>query len=175
MIGLGASAERPPRESAGAQFTAYIDRRWRLGENWAAQIGVVHYDSPWNAWSNEVRYNELNAAIGFRGRWRWAIALSPDTTAVDGLWTVRKGFAANTEITFHQPLGGRLAADIGLGYANRERISGGRHAYGNAGLSYAIEDFYIYSSVVWTTSRTFSYTAAPDPGARWVNSLAWSF
>ena len=45
VIGLGGSAERPPRRSASAQVSAYIDRRWQLNEDWAAKVGAIHYDS----------------------------------------------------------------------------------------------------------------------------------
>ena len=44
VIGLGGTAERPPRRSATAQVTAYIDRRWQLNEDWASKVGAIHYD-----------------------------------------------------------------------------------------------------------------------------------
>jgi uncharacterized protein (TIGR02001 family) len=175
VVGLGATAERPPWQSAGAQFTAYIDRRWRLDQDWVAKVGVIHYESPWNDRSDLLRYNELNAAIGYRGRWRMTIALSPDTAGIHGRGQVSRGFAASAEMTFHQPIVGRLAADIGVGYASLERISNRNYSYGNAGLSYGIGDVYFYTAFLWTNRSFNSYAAMTDPGSRWVTSVIWSF
>ena len=172
--GLGASAERPQYQSAGAQFTLYLDRRWQLDEDWSAKLGLMHYESPWNVWRDELNYNELTAAIGWRGRWRASLALSPDTPGVFSYLGAQTGFAAAAELSYRQPLAGRLAADFGLGYA---RLDAARldYAYGNVGLSYGIGNVYLYTSLLWATPDAAQYNTGSQKRRRWVTSVVWNF
>lgn len=175
LVGIGASAERPPGQSAAARITAYLDRRWQLDESWAAKVGAVHYDSPWNRYSDTLRYNELNAAIGFRGRVRVSFAVSPDYPGTYIGNRARSGVAAWTDLTFQQPLVGRLGLDVGFGYADLERTGWHNHRYGNAGLHYGVGDVYVYLARIWTDPIQEPYPASAQPHARWVTSLIWSF
>ena len=180
VIGLGASADRPPRQSAGTRFNFYIDRRWRLGEDWAAKLGVARYDSPGNDYRALVRYDELNAAIGWRGRWRASIAVSPD---VAGSWNrvYRHGPAAWLELDYHQPLAGRFALDIGAGHAWLDEAGLADYNYGSAGLGYGIGDVHLYAARQWNDRAHLPYgamSAAWSPmlePSEWVVSALWVF
>jgi hypothetical protein len=192
--GIGVSQERPPFQSDGAQFTLYLDRRWQIDEDWAAKLGVVHYESPWNVWRDELNYNELTAAFGWRGRWRLSLALSPDTPGVFTFNGANTDFAATAELSYHQTLHGRLAADLGVGYARiRNAVEldydpgdprGGRrggervdlsYGYGSAGLSYGLGDVYVYSSLLWSSPGALQYNTGSKDRTRWVTTLVWSF
>lgn len=174
VAGLAAAAEHPPMQSAGARLTAYLERRWQLGPAWAAAIGAAHHESPWNDHASHVRYDEIHAAIGWRGRWRASIAVSPNTTAyAEGL--ARDGVAVWTGLSFRQPLHGRLAADFGLGYADLSRVGVASYRYGNAGLGWGVGDVYLHLSWLHTDGAEDAYAGGSDPGSRWVASAMWRF
>lgn len=175
VVGLGATEERPPLQSAGAQLTAYVDRRWRVGENWVARIGIVHYESPWNVYREARRYDELGAAIGYRGRWSASIAVAPRVSGLSPRGRPQRGMATFLESNVHQPIAGRLAADFGIGYADYQRIDQRDYAYGSAGLRYGFADVYLFAALVWTNPAPQLYGLRPDPRRRWVASVVWSF
>jgi uncharacterized protein (TIGR02001 family) len=183
-FGVAATQERPRFQSSGAQITLYADRHWQLDDDWSAKIGVVHYESPWNVWRNELRYNDLTAAIGWRGRWRLSVALSPDMPGVISAFGTKKGFAATTELSYTQPIRGRLGANAGLGYTHldagdldlRYGSTGLSYGYGSAGLSYGVGDVYIYTSLLWSSSDASRYTTTgARDHTRWVTTVIWSF
>jgi hypothetical protein len=174
LAGLSAAAEHPPGQSAGARITAYLERRWRLDPDWAAGIGIAHHESPWNDFARNVRYDEVHAAIGWRGRWRASIAVSPNTTAYEG-WLVRDGLAVWSALSFHQPLYGRLAADFGVGYADLSRLGVASYHYGNAGLAWGVGDVYLHLTWLHTGGADDAYAAGSDPGSRWVATAMWRF
>lgn len=189
IAGIGASQERPPFQSAGAQLTLYLDRRWQLGEDWSAKLGVVHYESPWNVWRDDLSYNELTAAIGWRGRWRLSLTLSPDTPGMLTPSGMGSDAAATAELSYRQPIRGRLAADFGIGYtrvrnaielsyqdySRRTQTADLRYGYGSAGLVYGVGDVHIYSALLWASSAARHYSVGSNERARWVNTLVWSF
>lgn len=175
IIGLAASAERPRDQQAGAQLTAYVDRRWRLNEDWSAKLGAVHYQSPWNRWSDRMRYNELTAAIGWRGRWRLALSISPDSPGLTADWEVRRDFVAYVESSYQQRLVGPWSMHVGVGHADLRRVSDRSGAYASAGLGYARGGAQIFSTLFWTDRDAQAYATPPDQGMRWVTSLVWSF
>lgn len=180
VVGLGGSAERPPGQSAAAQVAAYVDRRWQLDEDWAAKVGAVHYDSLGNARGGHFSYDEINAAIGYRGRWRASIALSPNAGIPYAARYRRSGFGAWAELVFQQPIADRLSADIGVGYADMEQNGARNYRYGSVGLSYRAGDAYLYLTRIWTSPYIGvypgkPYAANPSPGARWVVSVIWNF
>ena len=240
VIGLGGSAQRPPRRSASAQVSAYIDRRWQLNEDWAAKVGAIHYDSAGQGCPSAVSagdgmdaggrathgavagcagtaagqgcpsavsagdgmdaggrathgavagcagtagrysYDELNAAIGYRGRWRASIALSPNAGASYAARQVRSGFGAWAELTYHQPIVDRFSADIGIGYAELTQRGVRNYRYGSAGFSYRVGDAYLYLARVWTSPLIGAYpdnpySATSPVRARWIASVIWSF
>lgn len=176
VAGVGASAERPPFQEAGAQLQWYADRRWQIDDDWSAKIGVVHYDSPSNVWRKELDYNELTAAIAWRGRWRLTVALSPDTPGVfEYPHKTRIGYAASAELSFTQPLVGRLAMNAGLGYYDLRRVTDVGYGYGSAGLSYGIGDVYVYTSLLWIDAAARHYAMDSNERTRWVTTVVWSF
>lgn len=180
IVGVGASAERPPMQEAGAQLTAYVDRRWQFGDDWSAKAGLVHYDSPSNLWRRELDYNELTAAVAWRGRWRLSVALSPDTPgpfAYRGGKT-KIGFAAATELGYQQPIAGSLSANAGIGYYDLQHVDGHGYRYGSVGLSYGVGDVMLYTSVLWTGAGADRYELDPSAATarkRWVTTVVWSF
>jgi len=178
VAGVGASSERPPFQEAGAQLQWYADRRWQIDDDWAAKVGVVHYDSPSNVWRKELDYNELTATIGWRGRWRLALTLSPDTPGAygsdDGETPI--GYAASVELGYSRPLVGRLGFNAGLGYYDLHRVADLGYGYGSVGLSYGIGDVYVYSSLLWAETGLNNYSfAADEPRTRWVTTVVWTF
>ncbi len=182
VVGLAGSAERPPRQSASAQITAYLDRRWQLDADWAAKIGAIHYDSPGNTRGANLSYDELNAAIGYRGHWRASIALSPNASATYRGMPVGRGLGVWTELTYHQPIRDRLFADIGFGYADLTHKGVRNYRYGSAGLGYRVGDAYIYLTRIGTSPSIRAYQGSPYgyrdnslAPARWVASVIWSF
>jgi uncharacterized protein (TIGR02001 family) len=191
VIGLGGTAERPPRRSASAQVTAYIDRRWQLNEDWASKVGAIHYAGAGQGCPSAVSagcartagslsYDELNAAIGYRGRWRASIALSANAGASYAARHVRNGFGAWAELTYHQLIADRFSADIGIGYADLTQRDVRNYRYGSAGLSYRVGDAYLYLTRLWTSPfigvyPDNPYSATSPSRARWVASVIWSF
>lgn len=189
VAGIGASQERPAFQSNGAQFTLYLDRRWQLGEDWSAKLGVVHYESPWNIWRDELDYNELTAAVGWRGRWRLNLALSPDTPGVFTANGAGTDVAAAAELSYHQPIRGRLAADVGIGYTRirnaielaypgdprRTQAADLSYGYGSVGLGYGVGDVHMYSALLWATPAALQYSIGSKERTRWVTTLVWSF
>lgn len=181
VIGAGAGAERPEHEAAAAQIVVYADRHWQFGEDWAAKVGVAHYEEPWSYWRKELRYDELNFALGYRGRWSASLALTPNRTAVYSFTDPeRKGFAAWAEMTFRQPIIDRLAADFGVGYAHLARSGDRNYRYASAGLRYGIGDVDLYLARTWSDAAPSYYWwedgGTPRPGrARWLVSAVWSF
>ncbi|MFI4969080.1 MAG: TorF family putative porin [Lysobacterales bacterium] len=184
VVGIGASSERIHHRAPGAQLTAYLDRRWQVDGDWAAKVGAVHYDSPAEA-TGRRHYDELNAAIGWRGRWQAILALSPDMYGPYHPYAQpRHGVAVWAETTWHQPLAARLAFDAGVGYADLERIQAHSYGYANLGLSYGVGDTHLYVSRIWTgptaaTQTDTVYYRGDTPVApvhsHWVASLIWAF
>lgn len=174
VAGIAGSHERPPFQSPGAQLTVYLDRQWQVDEDWSAKLGLVHYESPWNVWRDELNYNELTAAIGFRGRWRLNLALSPDTPGVFTAQGAPTGFAAAVELNFSTPLRGGLGANAGVGQAHL-RAAGLDYTYASAGLSYRLGDVHLYASWLWATPGSLRYNTGASERARWVGTLLWTF
>jgi uncharacterized protein (TIGR02001 family) len=181
VVGVGASAERPPGYSAASRVVLYADRRWRIDDDWAAKIGIAHYDSLPDRGGIYASYTELNATVGYRGKWRMTVAASPDVSSY-AYWRVRSGLAAWAEASLHQPLAGRLSLDAGAGYAYFSQTTARSHAYGSLGLSYGVGDTYFYVSRIWRERMTWTfvdgeeqYTFYLPAQARWVGSVVWSF
>jgi hypothetical protein len=130
--------------------------------------------------AGSLSYDELNAAIGYRGRWRASIALSPNAGASYAARHVRNGFGAWAELTYHQPIADRFSADIGIGYADLTQRDVRNYRYGSAGLSYRVGDAYLYLTRLWTSPfigvyPDNPYSATSPSRARWVASVIWSF
>lgn len=174
VAGVGASREKPAFQQQGVQYTFYLDRRWQVDEDWSAKLGLIHYESPHNVWQSELNYNELTAALSWRGRWRLALALSPDTPGIFSYLGAATGFAASAEVSYRQPLYGRLAADFGLGLAHLHKAELD-YAYGSAGLSYGIGNFNIYTSLLCASPGALRYNTGSNERSRWVTTLVWSF
>jgi hypothetical protein len=202
VVGLAAGAERPYGHSPGARLVAYLDRHWRIDADWSAKAGLAHYDSPWSDERAWRRYDEINAALGFRGRWRASIAVSPNAAGYGGQayagGAPRTGWAAWAELTLHQPLGGPVAAELGVGRAHFARTDGADYTYGNAGVSCVVGAAHVYVAHLWMRAEPRphapagpwpwpydggaepyaaapAYHAAPASKRRWVASLTWSW
>jgi hypothetical protein len=180
--GVAAGAVHLPGRARDAQLSLYLDRRWQLDEDWSAKLGAVHYDALHHGREDGLRYDELDAAIGYRAFWRASIAWSPNATDMYFGGSGKTHRAVWVETTFHRPLVGRLSADLGLGIARPDGPGQRTYRYGSVGASYGIGDVYFYASRIWTDSLTWSfqylgqtYTATSPSEARWVGSLVWSF
>ena len=183
IVGVQATGEHPQEQSRGAQIGLHVDRRWRVGEDWTAQIGLVHYESPRNEWATELRYNEASARLGWRGRLSVAFAHVPDLPWFDPSSGFRRGRASYVEAGFHQPLAGRLALDLGLGHADLRDVRPLRprglplrdYRYASAGLRYGIGDVFLYATLIHANPPAADYFGNTEPRTRWVGALVWSF
>lgn len=170
---------REGSDSALEQVAVRIDRRWQIDADWSARAGVAHYEEPWNFWSRQLRYDELSAALGFRGRWSLSLALSPNRPAVYTRYRYeRSGVAIWSELTFRQPVVDRLAADVGLGYAALSHSGDRDYGYISTGLSYGIGDVDLYLAHVWTDAAKPRYWWDFEGRAvrsRWLATVIWNF
>ena len=182
IVGLGANAIRAPSGRSDTQLTAYLDRRWRLDEDWSAKLGLIHYE-PMRAGNRAgFQYDELNAALGWRGRWLLAFAWSPrvgnayigDPAGYNGWMRI--------ETTWRQPLGAGFSMDLGLGHAHPSGTPPHDYRYANLALNAAIGDVYLSINRIWTGPLRFRYEALDPPfeftfpaRQRWVGSVAWVF
>ena len=181
VAGVGLSAARPPGESSVTRAVLYADRRWRINEDWSAKVGVAHYDSFPSRDGVYESYNELNSMIGYRGKWRFSVAVSPDVSSY-AYWRIRRGLAVWSEASLHQPLVGRLSLDAGAGYAYFRETAAQSYAYGSLGLSFGTGDAYFYLSRIWRQKMTWTldldgeqYDFSLQAKSSWVGSIVWSF
>ncbi|QBB70277.1 hypothetical protein ELE36_07820 [Pseudolysobacter antarcticus] len=180
IVGAGATAERTMWQSAAAQITLYINRRWLLKDDWATSVGIVHYESPWDVYRDNLRYDELNGAISYGAHWRASLAISPNSPGLLYGPNARSNAAAWAELSYHQALIDRLSADIGVGYADLQQTVFHSYSYGSAGLNYGVGDVAFYLTRVWTSRPTElnpqnPYPAISRTSARWTASVVWSF
>lgn len=191
VAGVAASRVHLVGRSANVQWSAYVDRRWQFGQDWSAKAGATHYDAARRAGIDGLRYDEVNAAIGYRGRWRASIAFAPNATDVyyrgklppaPGL-PMRRYRAYWLESTMHQPLGdGRFAIDAGAGIAFPGGDHNSRYRYGSIGLRWQLGDAAIYATHVWTGAIRWrvewlgqTYEMALPPRSAWVGTILWAF
>ena len=181
IAGVGATAQRPPHQSAAAQLTAYLNRRWRWDDDWSGYVGVMHYASPWDRWRSSLRYDELTLAATYRGSWRASVSLSPNGPSPFFASTAQHGLDAWSEVNFHQALRGAFGLDAGVGYAHLRPSGLSDYAYASAGLSYAIGDTVAYVSRVWSSNEgaypknIYASAGADEHQAHWTATLVWSF
>ncbi len=181
VAGVGASSVEPRYRPSNTQLTLYLDRRWQIDEDWAAKMGVIHYDAARRITRPELRYDELNAAIGFRGRWRALIAWSPNASGLYADPHTARSSSAWLESSFHQPVFADLSADLGIGFAD----PGGparNYRYASFGLNARVGDVYTYLTRIWTSPLTRSYAIGPvyyeyttPTREEWVGAIVWSF
>ena len=182
-LGLGALTERPPFQSRGAQLNLYLDRRWRLDEDWLLRGGLVHYESPWNLWNDELRYTEVSAGLGWRGRWSLTLGHTPNLPAVDRPARYQRGRATWTETAWRQPFGGRFVLDVGLGYGDIRGIDYRRrpleplrdYAYASLGLGCSIGPIFLHAIASRASRPAAGYLGNPGPRARFAASAVWTF
>lgn len=182
-LGLGAVTEHPPFQSRGAQLNLYLDRRWRLGEDWLLRAGLVHYESPWNLWNDELRYDEASIGLGWRGRWSLVASHAPDLPFVQRPGRYGRGRATWVETGWHQPLGRGFALDLGLGHADIRGIHYDRpplvglrdYAYASAGLGWALGDVHLHAVVAHASRRGADYLGNGAPRTRLAVSASWAF
>lgn len=190
IAGAGASRVQLAGRSPNAQLALYVDRHWQLDNDWSGKIGVMHYDAARDGRRDGLRYDEVNAALGYKGLWRVSLAVSPNASDLyfsSAMAPVSGGarkshWATSVETTFHRPLIGRLAADAGLGLS----IPGGKgessYRYASVGLSYGIGDISLYASRIWTDSIRWEFGYLGDTfvkrlpsRAEWVGTAIWTF
>ena len=190
VAGLAAGRAHLDGRRSNVQLTLFLDRRWQLAEDWSAKVGVVHYDAAERGGIDGLRYDEVNAAIGFRGRWRASVALSPNATDIyyRGALPPMPGLATRryrtvwAESTWHQPLADRWALDAGMGMAIPAGWGNSRYAYASVGLRWSAGDVYLYGARLWTESIRWrfdflgeSYEAALPARNGWMGTAVWAF
>lgn len=183
IVGVQATGEHPSGQSRGARIGLHVDRRWRFGDGWSAQLGLAHYEFPRNAWATELRYNEASARIGWRGRLSMALAHVPDLPWFDPGSGFRRGRATYVEAGFHQPLAERLSLDLGVGHADLRDVRPLHprgtplrdYRYASAGLRYGIGDVFLYATLIHANPPATDYLGNSEPRTRWVGALVWSF
>ena len=190
IAGVSAGRVQLAGRNPNAQLALYLDRHWQLDDDWSGKIGVMHYDGAHGGRRDGLRYDELNAALGYRSFWRVSLAVSPNASDLyytNALAPVSAGplkshWAASVETTFHRPLAGRLAADAGLGLS----VPGGKgessYRYASIGLSYGIGDISVYASRIWTDTISWEFSYLGDTfvmrqpsHAAWVGTAVWTF
>ncbi|MGA9422440.1 MAG: hypothetical protein WBW61_08750 [Rhodanobacteraceae bacterium] len=173
VAGLSASAERPLRQSAGAEFVAYVDRNWQLDGDWALQLGVAHHESRWIR--PRQHYDDATLALGYRGRWRASVSLSPNVAGYYVGYQTRAARAVWFETGIEQPLVARLSLNVGVGHAGFSDPARSDYDYGSVGLRYGIDNAYVYLSYLRTAFSRAAFEAPAGPRSRWVSALVWTF
>ncbi len=178
------TATRPDRASRDVQLGLQAERRWRFGETWSAQLGVIHYESPFDDHASERRYNEATARVGFRGRVWISLAHSPDLPAFDSTSGWLRGKATYAEASLRQPLGHRVALEIGVGHADMRAFETRRplavpfhdYRYMSAGLRFRLGDVYAYATWIHANRPAPAYFAGESgPRRFWAGALVWNF
>ena len=191
IAGAGASRVLLAGRRPNLQLALYVDRAWQFDEDWSGKLGVVHYDAAHYGKRDGLRYDEVNAAFGYKAFWRVSVSVSPNASDLyftnsippAGSESASKShWATSVETTFHRPLIDRLAADAGLGLSIPEGKGESRYRYASVGLSYGIGDINLYVSRIWTDSISWEYTFLGDTfvmrqpsHADWVGTLVWAF
>ncbi|MEZ5461330.1 hypothetical protein [Dokdonella sp.] len=182
IAGLGATRVHLPGLPEDVQLAVYLDRRWRLSDDWNAKLGLIHYDTLRAVNRPGLQYDEVNAAISFRGRWQASLAWSP---AVGNAYA--PGFSGDNawmwlETAWRQPLGDRFSIDMGLGFARPSGRTPADYRYASVGINFYWSGVVFNASHIWTDRLTYTYDR---PGQsfvfelpaqhRWTGSLVWMF
>lgn len=182
IAGLGATTIRLPGLPEDIQLLVYLDRRWRLSDDWSAKLGLVHYDTLKATNRPGLQYDEINAAISYRGRWLASLAWSPKVgnayapgLSGDDAWLW-------LETAWRQPLGDRFSMDLGIGFARPSGQTPDDYRYASFGLNFYWNSVVFNASHIWTDTLTYTYGR---PGAsfvfelpaenRWTGSVVWMF
>lgn len=182
LLGINAASVHPQDRPADSQFSLYADRRWRFGTDWSAKLGFVHYDSLHSENHDGLRYDELNAAIAWRGRWVSTLAWSPrvnnaylDVISDDVAWLW-------AETAWHQPIGDHLSLDAGIGFGHPVHAPPHDYHYANLGVTFAVASASLSVGRIWASERKYSYELFNFPyeltlpsRQRWVASVMWLF
>lgn len=174
---LGASLATLGRDARGGRWLLGVSasRSWQFDADWAAQAGLAHYAYPGGGGRHRFDYEELSASIGWLGRWSATLAVLPNTSRRDQTGQPRRGRAAAVELALHQPLGGGLAFDAGLGWMDLRRIRGAGYGYGSLGLGWSRGPLQVHAMRVFSQAAARGL-ATPEAGVdRWVASVGWNF
>ncbi|WP_395620637.1 TorF family putative porin [Dokdonella sp.] len=182
VAGVAASSVHPEGRHADTQVSLQLDRRWRLNPDWSARIGVAHYDSTHGSNHAGLRYDELAAAVSWRGRWSAQLTWSPRVNNSYSDFVEQPSAWLWAETGWHQPLGTRFSFDVGLGYADAVHGPAHDYQYANLGFNVALGDASIGIGRIWASKRKYSYELFNFPyeltlpsRQRWVASVMWLF
>jgi uncharacterized protein (TIGR02001 family) len=124
------SADITPELSATLGFAASLD------EDWVGRISVTHYETPWSAFPDFYRYDELTAEATWRDRWHLSASYSPNTSRYAPVYgPVWHGNTLVLESSYQQPLRPGLQAFAGVGYYDLDDLFGDGYWYGSFGFS----------------------------------------
>lgn len=180
--GIGASTMRTPARGADLQLGLHLDRHWRLGDDWSARLGVIHFEPLHEESRVGYRYDEINATLGFRGRWLTTLTWTPRVgNPYVGAAAGYNGWL-RVETAWRQPLGEVFSLDAGIGYAHPSGNPPQDYRYANLALSAVVGDVQLGINRIWTGARRFHYTGFDPPFEftfpaehRWLGSVLWLF
>jgi uncharacterized protein (TIGR02001 family) len=169
-----ATLDRGSRQHA-QEVTLGIARAWQLDEDWLGQLGYAHYQYTGDAPAGLRHYEELNAALGWKGRVAASLSLSPDTYSWYRSGRPRAGPAATLELTLNQRLHGRLALQAGAGYQQLLDMGDWGYGYTSIGLNWGWGPVQVYLSHLDSQAGRRGLVPPGLAGERWVASLLWGF
>lgn len=174
---LGASLATLGRDAQGDRYLLGLsaNRHWQLDADWAVQAGAAHYAYPGSADRHRFDYDELSASIAWRGRWGASLAVLPNAVRRDAAGTPRRGRATALEVSVHEPLGGRLSLDAGIGWLDLSPIRGRGYAYGSIGLGWGVGPVQVFTSWIASQAADRGLAAPAAGGNRWVAAASWVF
>lgn len=146
---------------------------WRLGSDWLARLGIVHYEYPDHA--GDYDYDEVTASVSFQERVTASIAWSPNTSRYGNGTFVSDRSALAYELALLQPIGPNWSVCAGIGYYDLTDLFDTGYTYWNAGVAFTWHSLQIDLLHIDTDERAqrlFGYRAE---GRHWTAALSWRF
>jgi uncharacterized protein (TIGR02001 family) len=173
----GVITSRPqPAADITPELSATLGFAGPLGENWVGRISATHYETPWSAFPDFYRYDELTAELTWRDRWRLSASYSPNTSRFASAYgRVWRSSAAAFETSYQQPLRPGLQAFAGVGYYDLSDLFGDGYWYGSIGLSLTRQLWQFDLSWVMPEAAAQSLSYPGTAGQRLLATLTRNF
>jgi uncharacterized protein (TIGR02001 family) len=134
-VGLITSRFNPNADTT-PELSATLGIAGPLGEDWIGRISATHYETPWSAFPDFYRYDELTADLTFRDRWHVSATWSPNTSLyAPGYGPVWHRSTRAYEASYQHRLRPGLQAFAGAGYYDLDDLFGEGYWYGSVGAS----------------------------------------
>ncbi len=172
--GLAAATARlGPYDPISAELAPYIGYGRRLGDDWQGRVSATHYDYPGSDSSDQYRYDELAAGVGWRNRLFFNAALLPDTSIESKNGKASGRLAYAVDLAGHAPLLSAWSFNAGFGYYDLHDLIGVGYLYWNAGLAYDFGSAQFDLSWIGTNATAKSLYYEERAGNRWAATLNW--